>query len=67
MSDLFNKGVSPDDAPEHRPLADRMRPEALAEVVGQEEVTDSGGLLREMVEAGKLGKKSGIGFYEWNS
>ncbi len=54
MSDLFNKGVSPDDAPEHRPLADRMRPEALAEVVGQEEVTDSGGLLREMVEAGRV-------------
>ncbi len=24
-------------------------------------------LMREMVEAGKLGKKSGIGFYEWNS
>ena len=24
-------------------------------------------LMREMVEAGKLGKKSGAGFYEWNS
>ena len=24
-------------------------------------------LMREMVEAGKLGKKSGVGFYEWGS
>jgi putative ATPase len=54
MSDLFNMGTSPESPTEHRPLADRMRPEALAEVIGQDEVTGRGGLLREMVEAGRV-------------
>ncbi len=54
MNDLFDRSTSADGSPEHRPLADRMRPEALTEVVGQDEVTGSGGLLREMVEAGRV-------------
>lgn len=54
MAELFDKGVPAEGAVEHRPLADRMRPESLDEVVGQTEVTGPGGLLREMVEAGRV-------------
>ncbi len=51
MSDLFGKKPV---APEHRPLADRMRPETLEEVLGQHEVTGESGLLREMVLARRV-------------
>jgi len=36
-----------------RPLADRMRPETLDEVVGQEQVTGEGGVLRKLAAAGR--------------
>ncbi|MDX2095359.1 MAG: replication-associated recombination protein A [Alphaproteobacteria bacterium] len=36
------------------PLAERLRPQALAEVIGQEHLTGAGGVLSRMVEAGKL-------------
>lgn len=54
MVDLFDRGEPVEGHAEHRPLADRMRPESLAEVVGQAEATEPGGLLREMVEAGRV-------------
>ncbi len=39
----------------HRPLADRMRPEVLSDLVGQEHLTEAGGALRRLVEARSLG------------
>ena len=41
--------------PDHlRPLADRMRPRSLAEVVGQDHLLGTGAALRRLVEAGRL-------------
>lgn len=58
MSDLFGHDAPPplpsasprDDAP----LADRLRPGSLAEVVGQEHLTGPDGAIGRMVAAGKL-------------
>ncbi|TAK89631.1 replication-associated recombination protein A [Patescibacteria group bacterium] len=44
---LFAKNTSP--------LADRMRPSSLDEVVGQDHVVGPDGLLRQMLESGKIG------------
>lgn len=38
-----------------RPLADRLRPRTLAEVVGQEHLTGEGGVLSRMLATGSLG------------
>jgi putative ATPase len=38
-----------------RPLADRMRPEVLADLVGQEHLTGDGGALRRLVASGSIG------------
>jgi putative ATPase len=46
-------GNSP-DGPEPAPLADRMRPTTLAEVVGQGELVGPGGPLRLLLEADRL-------------
>jgi putative ATPase len=52
MSDLFEaSGIHPPDAP----LADRLRPRSLQEVVGQDHLLGEGGPIRRMVEAGRLG------------
>ncbi len=52
MSDLFEaSGIHPPDAP----LADRLRPRTLDEVVGQDHLLGPGGPIRRMVEAGRLG------------
>ncbi|MBM4355701.1 MAG: replication-associated recombination protein A [Deltaproteobacteria bacterium] len=48
---LFPPSGNP--ATEVRPLADRMRPETLDEVVGQEQVTGDGGVLRKLTAAGR--------------
>jgi putative ATPase len=37
-----------------RPLADRMRPVSLDEVLGQEKLTGPGGILRELAAAGRM-------------
>ena len=47
MSDLFEAGGLAEDAP--RPLADRLRPKTLAEVVGQEHLTGEDGPIGRMV------------------
>ena len=47
MSDLFEAGGLPNDAP--RPLADRLRPKSLSEVVGQEHLTGPDGPIGRMV------------------
>jgi len=47
MTDLFEAGGLPDDAP--RPLADRLRPKTLAEVVGQDHLIGPEGPIGRMV------------------
>lgn len=52
MTDLFEaSGIHPPDAP----LADRLRPQALNQVVGQDHLLGEGGPIRRMIEAGRLG------------
>jgi len=58
MADLFADELPPSAAPEavspHAPLADRLRPRSLDEVVGQEHLTGADGAIGRMVAAGKL-------------
>ena len=50
---LFEAAGLADGAP--RPLADRLRPKSLAEVVGQDHLLGEHGMLSRMVKAGRLG------------
>lgn len=52
MPDLFDTPPGPDTAP--RPLADRLRPKALADVIGQAQVLGPDGPLGAMLAAGSL-------------
>ncbi|MCD8563011.1 MAG: replication-associated recombination protein A [Alphaproteobacteria bacterium] len=53
MSGLFD--IASTSAPvKNRPLADRLRPQTLEEVIGQEHLTGEGGTLRRMVEGKSL-------------
>ena len=52
--DLFAPRI-PEEVANKRPLADRLRPQTLAEVTGQEHLTGEDGVLRRMIEAGSLG------------
>lgn len=52
MSDLFESAGLEKGAP--RPLADRLRPKTITEVVGQGHLTDPDGTLGRMLEAGHL-------------
>nr|WP_166176984.1 replication-associated recombination protein A [Altererythrobacter segetis] len=57
MADLFADDLPPprSDAPrEDAPLADRLRPRALDEIIGQEHLTGPEGAIGRMVAAGKL-------------
>ncbi|HTM95100.1 MAG TPA: replication-associated recombination protein A [Croceibacterium sp.] len=58
MADLFADDPPPTarpDAPrEDAPLADRLRPQSLDEVIGQEHLTGPDGAIGRMVAAGKL-------------
>jgi putative ATPase len=51
MSDLFEAGGLENDAP--RPLADRLRPKTLAEVVGQDHLIGPDGPIGRMVAQGR--------------
>ena len=57
MPDLF-AGIEPaapaDSRQENAPLADRLRPRSLAEVVGQDHITGPEGAIGRMVAAGRL-------------
>src|SRR4051794_1333289 len=53
MPDLFATAGLDRDAP--RPLADRLRPTTLAEVVGQDHLVGSDGALTRLLRAGSLG------------
>src|ERR1700755_1504872 len=52
MTDLFQAAGLTPEAP--RPLADRLRPTSLDEVVGQEHLLGPGGPIRRMAEARRL-------------
>lgn len=52
MSDLFEKAGLDEGAP--RPLADRLRPGKIEDVVGQGHLTDPNGTLGRMLKAGHL-------------
>lgn len=54
MADLFSPD-KPLAAPVGQPLADRLRPKSLAEVVGQEHLTGPDGALTRMIRSGSLG------------
>jgi putative ATPase len=53
MVSLFEAAGLSEKAP--RPLADRLRPSALGEVVGQDHLLGDQGMLTRMVKAGRLG------------
>jgi putative ATPase len=53
MSDLFAAARLDKDAP--RPLADRMRPQHLSEVVGQDHLVGPDGALTRLIQSGTLG------------
>lgn len=53
MSDLF--GVSTADNRAGRPLADRLRPASLSEVVGQDHLVGPSGTITRMLASGSLG------------
>lgn len=55
MADLFAPAGTQEAQPPGRPLADRLRPKALAEVVGQEHLTGPDGALTRMIASGSLG------------
>jgi len=53
MPDLFGMAGLQKDAP--RPLADRLRPERLDDVAGQEHLLGENGALRRLIDAGSMG------------
>jgi len=54
LADLFEPD-RPQKAPVGRPLADRLRPKSLDEVVGQEHLTGEDGALTRLIGSGSLG------------
>ncbi|HVF36314.1 MAG TPA: replication-associated recombination protein A [Sphingomicrobium sp.] len=58
MADLFTDELPPsspvDEVSVHAPLADRLRPGGLGDVVGQQHLTGPEGAIGRMVAAGKL-------------
>ncbi len=52
MSDLFQSAGLEDSAP--RPLADRLRPESLEMVVGQDHLIGADGPIGRMIKAGRM-------------
>ncbi|MGB3165868.1 MAG: replication-associated recombination protein A [Alteraurantiacibacter sp.] len=58
MADLFAddppQSAAPAEPAEDAPLADRLRPGVLAEIIGQEHLTGPDGAIGRMVAAGKL-------------
>jgi putative ATPase len=53
VSDLFKAAGLDREAP--RPLADRLRPKSLAEVVGQDHLVGENGALTRLIASGSLG------------
>jgi putative ATPase len=55
MADLFDSGATPAAKSAPRPLADRLRPQRLADVIGQEQVLGPEAPLGVMLASGSLG------------
>jgi putative ATPase len=55
MADLFGADDDKQQAQTAAPLAERLRPKTLAEVVGQEHLTGDDGALTRLVRSGSLG------------
>ncbi len=55
MSDLFAKTADEQRPQAGRPLADRLRPASLGEVVGQDHLTGDDGALTRLIRSGSLG------------
>ena len=56
MSDLFAAEKQENEASmQHRPLADRLRPKTLDEVVGQDHLVGEEGALTRMIASGNIG------------
>jgi len=53
VASLFESANMADDAP--RPLADRLRPQTIEDVVGQDHLTGKKGVLTRMLASGRLG------------
>ena len=53
MTNLFEAAGFSEEAP--RPLADRLRPKALDEVVGQPQLVGPEGVITRMRKAGRFG------------
>ena len=56
LSDLFENNAAEDtkSATGYRPLADRLRPERLDQVVGQDHLLGAEGAITRMIDAGAL-------------
>jgi putative ATPase len=54
MADLFVSDDLEDDQPANMPLAERLRPKHLKQVVGQDHLVGPEGSLARMIDAGKL-------------
>jgi len=54
MSDLFDTGAAEPAPQAHRPLADRLRPKTLTEVIGQQQVLGPDAPLGVMLASGSL-------------
>ena len=54
MADLFASQTSETGADSLRPLPDRLRPRALADIVGQDHLVGPDGPIRRMVDSGHL-------------
>jgi putative ATPase len=52
MANLFEAAGMAEEAP--RPLADRLRPQTLGDVVGQDHLVGPKGVLTRMIEAGRI-------------
>ena len=55
MTDLFATAATPEADDADRPLADRLRPRSLDEVIGQQHLLGPDGTLRRMLASGRLG------------
>src|SRR5579871_3770159 len=54
QSDIFGQVAEPESSSAPRPLADRLRPQSLDEVVGQEHLLGPDGTLTRMLQRGSL-------------
>src|SRR6184192_1085545 len=54
QSELFHTAPATKATPAHAPLAERMRPRAIDDFVGQQHLLGPGHVLRDMIESGRV-------------